>query len=234
MITSLEGGGTENFLYQVLQRSPRDYRHRVLFLKKDGVNGNRIRGLGIPVEGALGVAGVWSALRRDRPAILHTCLYQGNQWGRLLGHRAGVPAVLSSQRAMDHWQKPWHRWLDHWTLPLCDAVLVNSLAVETLIQRRRGSRPKPLVVPIYNGVDPERLVAQDRWIARQKYGIRMDALIAGSLLRLHREKGADRIPAFAESLLTARPDMHFLIGGTGPLEAELKRQTANKPWSGRL
>src|SRR5205814_568047 len=43
LITSLEGGGTENFLYQILAHSPTGYDHEVLYLKKDGVIGDRIR-----------------------------------------------------------------------------------------------------------------------------------------------------------------------------------------------
>src|SRR5689334_2713386 len=131
LITSLGGGGTENFLFQILSRSPSAYTHKVFFFGHDGVNGDRIRRLGVPVEKVSLPLELYRKLKVERPAVLHTCLYWGHQVGRVVGHWAKIPLILSSHQSIDVWQSPWHGWIDRWTLPWCDVVDTNSEAAQT-------------------------------------------------------------------------------------------------------
>jgi glycosyltransferase involved in cell wall biosynthesis len=234
LITSLEGGGTENFLYQILARSPEGYDHQVIYLKKDGVIGDRIRRHGFSVERAGSLPALYRQLHTFQPRILHTCLYSAHQIGRCLGRMARVPAILTSQRSIDLWQKPWQAWLDRKTLPFCDGVMVNSRAAAEVIRRRRGSRPYPELFEIPNGVDPKRFKLSDARAARTRYRLPEEAVVGGSLMRLHGEKGADFIPAFASQLLPDNPRLHLLIGGVGPFEASLKRQIAGTSYADRI
>lgn len=233
LITSLEGGGSENYLHQLVSHSPAGYRHEIIYLKKEGIIGQRFRQLGIPVR-RLGIPQLWSFLRAERPPVLHTCLYRAHQIGRLIGHWAGVPTIISSQQAIDTWQKPWLRWLDTLTLPYCSCVTVNSSAAQKLVGQRRGPRPAPRIVNVVNGVDLDRFVPQDRLQARRTYQLPENVIVGGALGRLHSEKGADWIPRFAHSVLPQRPNLHLLIGGTGPFEADLKRRTQSTPYADRL
>ena len=130
--------------------------------------------------------------------------------------------------------KPWHRWIDRWTLGTCDYALVNSNAALKLVETQRGARPRPAIIKIHNGLDTNQFVRQDRWKARQAYKLPLDAVVGGSLLRLHREKGADRIPKFAAQVLTSRADLHLIFGGTGPLAKPLQKAIEGKPWANRL
>jgi len=233
LITSLSGGGTENFLFQILSGSPESYVHEVFYLGKDGVNGERIRRLGISVRRVEGLYQFFRYLQAERPAILHTCLYWGHQVGRVIGRSAGVPFILSSHQSIDVWQKPWHGWIDRWTLPLCSVVDVNSDAARAVLEDRlRHASRRPRFVKVPNGVDFNRFQPLDRVQARQALGIPADALIGGTLMRLHAEKGAEKIPAFARDLLSADPRLILLVGGTGPQEARLMEDT--KELGGRL
>lgn len=45
-------------------------------------------------------------------------------------------------------------------------------------------------------------------------------------MRLHEEKGANLIPAFATKILSQNRDLYLIIGGGGPLESTLKKETA--------
>jgi glycosyltransferase involved in cell wall biosynthesis len=234
LITSLEGGGTENFLCQLLKHSPKSVSHHVLFLKKDGVFGERIRALGIPVQAA-DAGTVWRALRADRPDVLHTCLYRAHQLGRVMGRLAGVPRIVSSQRAIDAWQMPWHVYLDGFTLQFCDDVIVNSSAAERLVRRRIGSHATPRVTRILNGVDLNRFKLQDRDTARRVLELpEGNTRIGGSLMRLHREKGADYILRFAKAALMKNPNLHLAVGGVGPLETTLHAASLKETWGHRL
>jgi glycosyltransferase involved in cell wall biosynthesis len=234
LITSLHGGGTENFLFQILSRSPQNISHRVFFLKEEGVYAPKIRSLGIPVEPAGGALTFLKRLKENRPDVLHTCLYRAHQWGRVVGRLAGVPKIVSSQQSIDLWQKPWHRAADAFTLRFCDAVIANSRAAEALVKKRIGDVPRPQIFMIENGVEPATGREGKQSEIRSRYGIPADAVVGGSLMRLHFEKGADLIPAWAENVLTQWPALHLLVGGVGPLAQKLKASTANKPWSPRL
>jgi glycosyltransferase involved in cell wall biosynthesis len=234
LITSLEGGGTENFLYQVISRSPAGHQHRVLYLKKNGVFGQRLRRIGISVEKAGMPWRLAAALGRERPDVLHTCLFRAHQLGRIFGERAGIPCIVSSQRSIDGWAGSWQQGLDAWTLPKCHLVVANSAAAQRLVEARRGSSPRPSVVRIENGIDMSAFSRQDRFAARLAYKLPLDALVGGTLMRLHSEKGADRLPALARELLSAKDRLHLIIGGIGPLAKKVQRETAGKPWSSRL
>jgi glycosyltransferase involved in cell wall biosynthesis len=226
LITSLGGGGTENFLFQILSGSPASYEHDVLYLGKDGVNGERIRRLGVPVQRINPGYALYRRLKEKPPHVLHTCLYWAHQVGRVIGRMAKVPRIVSSHQSIDVWQKPWHGWIDRLTLPLCDVVDVNSDAARQVLEKRLGNTSKkPRFVKVENGVDFRLFKPIEKASARQSLGVGADARIAGTLMRLHAEKGAEKIPAFARKLLNADPRLVLVIGGSGPLESRIKDET---------
>ena len=51
-------------------------------------------------------------------------------------------------------------------------------------------------------------------------------------MRLHAEKGAEKIPSFVEGLLQENRELTLIIGGEGPQESELKRKTHQ--WGNRV
>ncbi len=232
LITSLEGGGTENFLYQVIAGSPKKYLHRVYYLGHDGVTGERLRRLGIPV-GKTNPLALLKTLRQENPDVLHTCLHWAHQVGRVIGRMAKIPFILSSHRSIDIWQKPWHRAMDRWTLPFCHAVAVNSEAAWRVVEEKiRSATKRPRLFKVANGLDFASFKAQDRNLAWARYNLPPEAMAGGTLMRLHPEKGAEKIPAFANALLNKHPNLYLLIGGSGPMETALKKQTAS--WGNRI
>ncbi len=234
LITSLEGGGTENFLHQLVRYSPERWTHDVLFLKKDGVTGERLRQLGLSPR-KVTAGQFYQAIRQSKPDVLHTLLYRAHQVGRVIGRVAGVKRIISSQRSIDAWQNAWPIYLDSFTLPFCDQVFVNSSAAEALVRKRIKNNSTPRITRLLNGVDLERFFMQDRDAARQKLDLPSGAVvIGGSLMRLHAEKGADYILPFARKILAQHPEMHLVVGGVGPLENQLRAQSLQESWSERL
>ncbi len=233
LITSLEGGGTENFLHQIVTHSPPGYVHTVLYLKKEGVIGERLRRAGIDVRPAGSLLALPALISREKPRLLHTCLYSAHIVGRWLGRFTHTP-VVTSQRAIDLWQKPWQTWLDTQTLPLSSAVIVNSHKAARVIEQRRKDRLLPDIFEVPNGVDVTLFQPKHKTEARQRYGIPQEAIVGGTLMRLHPEKGADFIPRFAEPLLKAFPQLHLLVGGTGQLARSLRDQMTGKTGAERL
>src|ERR1019366_10164146 len=122
----------------------------------------------------------------QRPDVLHTCLHWAHQVGCVIGHLAKVPFILSSHRSIDTWQKPWHRMMDRWTLPFCQAVAVNSEAARQVIEEKlRSARTRPRLYKIANGLDFDAFKTQDRHLARARFNLSPDAIVGGTLMRLH-------------------------------------------------
>src|SRR5262249_21123927 len=102
----------------------------------------------------------------------------------------------------------------------------NSDAAKKIIDERLGPGPKrPPIDKVVNGVDFAAFKRGDTAEARRHFGIPMDAVVGGTLMRLHAEKGAEKIPAFAKPLLDKNPQLVLLIGGNGPMETGLKKAT---------
>jgi glycosyltransferase involved in cell wall biosynthesis len=73
--------------------------------------------------------------------------------------------------------------------------------------------------------DPQRyLPPADRIEARRALGIAPGGTVLLTVRRLVPRNGVDRIVSCAASLKDRVSDIRFLIGGTGPLQAELQRQ----------
>ena len=233
LITSLGGGGTENFLDQIVSGAPARHRTTVATLQGGGTIAKRMKRSGVQMRRTPTPWHVLQLLKEVKPDVLHTCLFWGNQVGRWVGHHQRVPRIISSQRAIDVWEKPWHSVLDRWTLPWCNGIIVNSLAAQALVTKRlRGSQRTPKLVRIPNGLDVKRFVRASPEEARRHFNLPPDAIVGGSMGRLHYEKGAEKLPAFAKELLTHDPRVVLLVAGTGPLEQKLKAQC--RPWGDRI
>jgi len=233
LITSLQGGGTEYFLWQMLRHAPAGLQQEVFFLKKDGIFGQRIRALGIPVQ-QISIPALFLRWKKQRPDILHTCLFRAHQVGRVLGQWSGIPRIVSSQRSIDGWASDWHQRLDAWTLHRCHRVIVNSHAAQRVVEKRLNGRTTPDIRHLPNAMDPDMPTRSDRAQVRHQLGLPVQAVVAGTLMRLHPEKGADQLLPLADVLLKRYPDLHLAIGGTGPLEKDLRRQSTDKPYASRL
>ena len=140
------------------------------------------------------------------------------------GFRSFFPAISP----IDTWQQPWHGWIDRWTLPLCDVVgrqlcrragglrkASCPLIEETALCPRRQRRGCRSVHGSGQSQSPRSAASSDG-LHRRRRTLSM---------RLHAEKGAEKIPAFAAGLLKANPKLILVIGGTGPMEARLKEET---------
>ena len=83
----------------------------------------------------------------------------------------------------------------------------------------------PRVTVASNGVDPERFAPTDALALRERLGV-TDRRVILSLCRLVGRKGVDTMLAALPAIIQQHPDVMYLIGGTGPMEAELRQQVS--------
>ena len=113
-------------------------------------------------------------LRAERPAIVHCFLNRANFWGRLAALRAGVPVVISSNRArmMELRYLPWERWLSD----RCQLIITNSVGVRDELVNLAGVAPERIRI-IHNVLDLDQFrppTAAERAAARALHGFSED------------------------------------------------------------
>jgi glycosyltransferase involved in cell wall biosynthesis len=64
---------------------------------------------------------------------------------------------------------------------------------------------------------------------RRRYGLRQDSVLISTLGRLEEEKGLDTLLAVAELAVASRPELEFVIAGTGSLGDRLVEQARTVP-----
>jgi len=113
-----------------------------------------------------------------------------------------------------------------WLLaPRADAIVANSQATRSAIQKTLGGREVPVMV-VYNFIDLDRFdpVRHDRCAARQSLGLEADEFVVGSVGRLDRAKGADLLVDAAAILRDKDCPCRFFIVGDGPQKKRLERR----------
>jgi glycosyltransferase involved in cell wall biosynthesis len=98
------------------------------------------------------------------------------------------------------------------------ARLADTLA-ESIVLRYPGLPPAAFAQP-----DTEQLRE-----FRQRAGLRQDSVLVSTLGRLEEEKGLDTLVAIAELALATRPELEFVIAGTGSLGDQLVERARTVP-----
>ncbi|SHH21401.1 glycosyltransferase [Desulfosporosinus lacus] len=167
----------------------------------------------------------WS--RKQAVSVIHTHGSRANLLGRLSARWLGIPSLTTVHSSLAHdYLSPISAIialnLDRLTLPLTSGIITVSeyLAQEVTL---RGGRN---IETIYNGYssisfdDP----STTRRYFREKWGIPMDALVVGTIGRLHPAKGQMNLIKAATQLNLRFPNLHLLLIGDGPLRQNLTEE----------
>jgi len=231
VIRSLEVGGLENGVVNLVSGLADQFRHTILCL--EGVGPLRAR---VPASvdvlapdpriarGPLACLRLARVLRRLRPDVVHS-----RNWptvDAIPGARlAGVPAVVHGEHGREeidpHGLARRRNVIRRVFAPLVDEFVTVSddlrrWLVETVHVAGRKVRT------IHNGVDTRRFSDQDREGARRALGIDERARVVGTVGRLDPVKDhATLVRAFA-GVVAARPEAVLAIVGDGPCRAALE------------
>lgn len=206
VVGSLEVGGTERHLVQVLPRlDTARFQAFVFCLTHRGALAGEIEAAGVPVlapaerpraDGALmqarrGVAALRRlrrTLRVSRPDVAHFFLPAAYLVGGIASLGAPVRRRVMSRRSLNDYQRnhPALARLERLLHRRMDAVLGNARAV--VDQLRREGAPAARLGLIYNGIDAAS-AADRRGEVRGRLGIAEDALVAVLVANLIAYKG---------------------------------------------
>jgi glycosyltransferase involved in cell wall biosynthesis len=232
IITDLSTGGAEIMLLKLLSSIDRQrFTARVISLTAGGPIGDRLAGLGIPVQ-ALGMRpgspdprallrlSGW--LRRNPPAIVQTWMYHADLVGgiaaRLTGRAPVVWGIRNSNLDVMH-----SRRSTRWTVKICALLsrwvprrIVSCSETARRIHAGLGyAAARMLVIP--NGFNLDQFCPdpQARVSVRQELGISPGARLVGLVARFDPQKDHRGFVEAAARIRARLLDAHFLLCGEG-------------------
>ncbi len=231
IITGLAMGGAEMMLYKLLKALQPHCESRVISLTQSGPIGEKISGLGVPVQ-YLGmqpqapdpflVIKLAKWLRAEKPHAVQTWMYHSDLLGGLASWLAGdLPlawglhnTTLDPQQAKQstRWTVLLNSRLSGW---LPDKIVCCSESTRLLHANLGYRQEKMQVIP--NGFDLELFrpdeMARD-WL-RELSGLKPDCKLIGHVGRFDPQKDYPNLIAGAQNLLPLCPDVHFVLCGQG-------------------
>ncbi len=167
-------------------------------------------------------------LRRARPDLLHTHLFDADLVGTLAGRALGLRGCCSTIHSFSFFFTRAHRWRYRCLAPLVGRFFPVSHALGALLTERCGIPPARVQV-IPNGIDAALFAPPAAGEARPSVGPTI-----GALARLDPRKGLPFLLQALARLLPDLPEATLLIGGDGEDRAALERQAHELNLAGQV
>jgi glycosyltransferase involved in cell wall biosynthesis len=163
----------------------------------------------------------------QKPDIIHCHSRRGGDFlGGLAATGTSIPAVVS--RRVDNTESPLIAGLRY--RPFCKIIAISEAIACVL--REAGLDEDRLTV-IRDAVDTERFMAPaDQEAFRAEFGLSAGEFIVAVIAQLIPRKGHRYLLEAVAQLKASYPQLRVIIFGQGPLEAELREQTAKLGLSG--
>jgi glycosyltransferase involved in cell wall biosynthesis len=169
------------------------------------------------------VAGLRMALRDFKPQTVHGVMPLANVLALAAAALTGVPTRVASHHVPSSTIGATMRLLDR--LAGSVGIYTANIAVSAAVREsfaRHSRRYRRIVEVVPNGVE-DRSSGLSAGEARARLGLPPGVPLVGTIGRLAAQKNQ----AFLLDLMTMLPDVHLAIAGSGELEADLRRKTAD-------
>jgi glycosyltransferase involved in cell wall biosynthesis len=175
------------------------------------------------------LAHLYRLCRRERFDLVVAHTSKGGFLGRLAARTAGVPHIVYHAHAY---------YFNHMHPGLRKTVYVGlerfaarfgDFTITVSEEHRRGAIACRIDAPerihtVLNGIDLRPFAAADGRLVRAQLGFAPDDILIGAVGRLQCFKGYEYLIRALPQLFADFPRARLLICGTGPLEAELRRE----------
>lgn len=220
LLQDLEFGGTQRYATHLLRHIDRELFEPELWSLRGGADmAPHLDGTGIPITwlsqtswvGPHSLFNLVRMIRTRRPDILYTLTVVPNIWGRLFGHLAGVPSIVSGYRSLLPNQKERFLWRFSSRI-ICNAHVLKDI----MIERIKVEPDRIAVVP--NGVDTDFFRPEPRAGDPAPTAIYMGRLVD--------EKDPVNVLNGFKVAAGIVPEARFILMGNGNLRSRLERSIA--------
>jgi len=171
----------------------------------------------------LALARLCRYVKRLRPALVHTCLFPANSYGRLAALAASVPNIVATERHIDTWKLPHELAIDRWLGARSVRIIANSASMRDFYAKR-GLPPEQIIV-IPAGVEEAKSAPLSRADLLSQLGLPGDAKLIVYLGPLTVRKRIKELIWAVDQLKAVGATAHLLVIGEGPTRRRLERYT---------
>jgi starch synthase len=184
----------------------------------------KLTGLPMPIPGVGAIRTLRRAVRACDAVVIHDSLYFTSILAQLLAKLSGKPTVLIQHigeigfrnRAMRALMRVANLIV---TRPMMASANHLVFISDQVRRKLLGHPPRRQFTLLHNGVDTAQFfpaIASSRSITRSRHGIQSNATVLLFVGRFVAKKGLAILKAIAHR----RPDLHFVLVGTGPISPE--------------
>lgn len=241
IVPDLAPGGTAKQVVLLAKKLARgEFDVHVCGLHRGGTCAEDLRDAGIPTEiirrrwkaDPLAYGKLRRHIRRVRPDIVHTWLFDGGAFGRPAALAECIPAVIQTERCPDPRRGRWEWWIERRLAQRTARLVANSAAVADYL-RARGL-PREKLATIADGVPAGRGSDGSRGELLRELDLPPDARLIGAVGRLVPHKRIKDVIWAAELTSVLHPGVHLLVIGDGPQRDDLERFASLASGSGRV
>lgn len=235
--SSLGMGGAENLRLSLLKNIDRNrFSIKICCIGEKGPLGNKIEELGYEVDelrqnpNSKNIYITYKLakyLRKEKPDILHSSLFDANFHGRLAGFFCRVPFLITEEHS-EHLQYNGLKFLpyriaDYILSHITDFVICCSEQLRKDIIKKERLQARR-VVSIENCIDSKRyIIAAKREEIRKRHGIR-DELVLITVASLSARKGHNFLIKALRDIKDKGYSFKCFFAGDGPLKEELQKK----------
>lgn len=224
VIPTLDRSGAERQLALLASGLPReDFEPHVIALTRGGPYEQFLAEHDVPVS-VLNKRFRFDPFARGRlkkslmaidPHVVHSFLFAGNAYTRLVTGRGKLPKVVCSERCVDSWKSEWQLAIDRRLVGRTSKLLANSQAVADFYAEQ--SVPRELIQVIPNGVTDEGMATQqERVQLREELGLPADAKLVVYAGRLAKQKRVHDLVWAFQLLRQTIDNTYLILCGEGP------------------
>ena len=234
LTASLNIGGAEALLVDLIETLKKNnFKQTVLYfhdgphrkkLEKRGISTHHIKGLFCTYD-PIFIIRLWGTLYKLKPNCLHTLLWSGNFFGRIMGRILKIPTIQALHNNISQ-NGPIRTLLDKLTLSKNDSLIAVSHEVkQSHITFIPATQEKQITV-IPNGIKPTILdkMNNHKLITRKQIGLKKEHFIIGSVGRFVPLKNYPLLLGEYSLLEKIHPHTRLLLIGYGPQEAFLRKK----------
>lgn len=165
---------------------------------------------------------LWRLINSLQPQILHAHLFHCNMLARCVGRLTAVPVILSTVHIMEQRWRPWHFFLDRWTISWTNLQICVSHTVAQFT-REKAKIPANKIAVIVNGVPVEQFANVDVNANSKSQWPLEGRQVIGAVGRLDPQKGFAYLIKALPAVIQKFADVVLLVVGAGAQKHHLEK-----------